>query len=120
MAEEKQRQDQSNLVKEENLKDVAGGKIFETPHCLSSYDEEHPYEVLDDTTGQPLKGKNGRNIKFATVSQAEKYCHANGIDTDRIYCMTTVNNARDAYNTWVKAGGDPEKFTNDSWHYFKR
>jgi len=109
MAEEKQMQDQANLVEDGDLDGVSGGIIFKTPSVLKSFDPKHPWEVLDDKTGQPIP------TKFATREQAEDYCTRHGLSTKHILGMHTVENARDAYQKYIESGGDPKNYKNTEW-----
>ena len=99
MAEEK-KQNQANLVEEENLKDVAGGAIFKTPDCIKG-DPDHRWEVLNDQTGEVL-------ARFADKGQAEEYCIKNNISSNRILAMGRVEKMRDAWKQHKKYYGDSD------------
>ena len=108
MAEEKK---QANLVEDGSLEGVAGGRIMETP-SLPRRDEEHPWEIVDDKTGYPVTGPDGEILTFATKKQAEDYCTRNGYSKKRVWMWRTILKSRDAYEQYIKSGGDPEKYIN--------
>jgi len=111
MAEEKK---QANLVEDGNLEGVAGGRIMETP-ALPRRDKKHPWEIVDDKTGYPVTGPNGKILTFATRQQAEDYCTCNGYSKKRVWAFGTVRKARDAYEQYIASGGDPNKYVNPVW-----
>lgn len=103
MSEEK-KQDQANLVEDENLDEVAGGAIFHAPERVAG-DKEHRWEVLDDKSGNVL----GR---FGTKKEAKDYCEHNRISTNRIFRFSRVEKMRDAYQQHQKYYEDDPNWKN--------
>ena len=101
MSEEKKELNVEALS-EENLDDVSGGAVFYAGKWAG--DEAHPYEVLDDASGN-VTGRVG------TMEEAKAAAKRQGQSTVRYYRMSTVGKKRDAYKQYMKYK-DLDKFDN--------
>jgi len=78
----------NNGVNNEKLDDISGGAYWYAGK--HSEDPEHPWEVIDDETGEVL----GR---YRTELQAKQEAQAKGSSNTRYYSKKTLDNKRDAF-----------------------
>lgn len=112
MAEEKQvEKNQTNVTTDEQVEDVSGGAIFDASNPNNELfvvfsrsvagDRRHPWEVLDDVSGNVL-------ARFGTKKEAQDYCQHYRVSPKRIRTMAQVEQMRDAWNQHQEYYGDSD------------